>query len=230
MNEALQLIGSIASIGSIPLAVYLFLKSQVQRYIDIRRDIVNRLSFQIGEGRKLSLFEIQSVIESRVRENRIKSNVIRPDEIIEDLVTVTINSPLLDSSRKGEIVNSLSELHSLGRLHFLVASDVVIFKKFLAYLKESKQESEAEAVEQALEKETEQVKKSKTANAPEVFASIAAVIALIAGMITLIDFSGTFKILPKLLNSDMLTSFTLGIGASIIAAALTAFLAFLKRK
>lgn len=227
MNEALQIIGSIASIGSIPLAIYLFLKSQVQKYIDIRRDIVNRLSFQIGEGRKLTLFEIQSVIESRVRENRIKSNIIRPDEIIEDLVTATVNSPLLESSRKGEIVSALSELHSLGKLHFLLASDSTIYKRFLAYLKESKQETEVEVVEKALEKEAEQGKKSKTANAPELFGAISTIIALIAAMITLIDISGTLSILPKLLNSEMLTSLALGIGASIIAAVLTALI---KRK
>jgi len=227
MNEMLQIIGSIASIVSIPLAIYLFLKSRVQKYIDIRRDIVNRLSFQIGEGRKLTLFEIQSVIESRVRENRIKPNVIRPDEIIEDLVTITINSPLLESSRKGEIVSSLSELHSLGRLHYLVASDTTIFKQFLAYIKESKEESDVEIVEKALERESEQGKKSKTSNVPEVFGFIAGITSLIATMMTLIDFSGALKILPKLLNNEMVTSLVLGIAVSILATALTALI---KRK
>lgn len=227
MNEALQIIGSIASIGSIPLAIYLFLKSQAQKYIDIRRDIVNRLSFQIGEGRKLTLFEIHAVIESKVRENRIKSNVIRPDEIIEDLVTSTVNSPLLESSRKGEIVNALSDLHSLGKLHVLVTSDSNIYKNFLEYIKESKQETEIQIVQKALEEEANQEKKSKTANVPELFGAISSIIALIATILTLIDFSGTLSILPKLLNNEMLTSLVLGIGASTIAAVLTALI---KRK
>ncbi|MDQ1355325.1 MAG: hypothetical protein QG657_5635 [Acidobacteriota bacterium] len=227
MNEMLQIIGSIASIVSIPLAIYLFLKSRAQKYIDIRKDIVNRLSFQIGEGRKLTLFEVQSVIESRVRENRIKPYVIRTDEIIEDLVTITINSPMLESARKGEIISSLSELHSFGRLYYLVATDTTIFKQFLAHIKGSKDESDVEIVEKAFERESEQSKKSKTSNAPEVFGFIAGITTLIATMMTLIDFSGALKILPKLLNNEMVTSFVLGIAVSLLAAALTALI---KRK
>lgn len=229
MNEALQIIGSIASIGSIPLAIYFFLKSQVQKYLDIRREIVNRLSFQIGEGRKLSLFEIQAVIESRVRDNRIKSGVIRPDEIIEDLVTETINSPLLESARKEEIVISLSELHSLGKLHALVSSDAAIFKDFLGFLRESKQETEVDAVEAALEKETDEAKKTKTANAPEVFAAISGIFGAIAVLITLVDFTGNLKVLPKLLDSDIVTSLALGVAASIIGASLTAIINIKRR-
>lgn len=227
MNEMLQIIGSIASIVSIPLAIYLFLKSRVQKYIDIRRDIVNRLSFQIGEGRKLTLFEIQSVIESRVRENRIKPNVIRPDEIIEDLVTITINSPMLEGARKGEIISSLSELHSFGRLYYLVASDTTIFKQFLAYIKESKEESDVEIVEKALEKESEQGKKSKTSNVLDVFGFTSGIATLIALTITLTNFSGSLKILPKLLNNEIATSLVLGIVVSIIAGVLTSLI---KRK
>jgi hypothetical protein len=71
MEQILQIIGSVASIGSIPPAIYLFLKSAAEKHLAIRRDIVNRLSFQIGEGRDLSLFEIQAVIDSKIRESRI---------------------------------------------------------------------------------------------------------------------------------------------------------------
>ncbi|MES1934663.1 hypothetical protein T35B1_18763 [Salinisphaera shabanensis T35B1] len=44
MNELLQIIGSVASILGVPLAVYLYLKGQVQKYSDVRREIVKRLS------------------------------------------------------------------------------------------------------------------------------------------------------------------------------------------
>ena len=54
MSSVLQLLGSIASIGSIPLAIYLYLRNQEVRHSMLRREIVKALSFQIGEGRELT--------------------------------------------------------------------------------------------------------------------------------------------------------------------------------
>jgi hypothetical protein len=133
MEQILQIIGSVASIGSIPLAIYLFLKNAAEKHLAIRRDIVNRLSFQIGEGRDLSLFEIQAVIDSKIRESRIKPGTIRVHEIVEDLVTQTVNSPLLESAKKAAIITSLSDLHALGRLHGIVSGDTRIFEDFVSY-------------------------------------------------------------------------------------------------
>lgn len=66
MNNILQIIGSIASIGGIPLAIYLFLRSKEAKLIRLKREIVKILSYQIGEGRNLSIFEIQAVIDSKL--------------------------------------------------------------------------------------------------------------------------------------------------------------------
>ena len=52
MNDVLSIIGSVASIASIPLAFYLYLKSQAEKFLGVRKDIVNRLAFQLGEGRR----------------------------------------------------------------------------------------------------------------------------------------------------------------------------------
>ncbi|MFQ2173012.1 hypothetical protein ACK345_07515 [Aeromonas rivipollensis] len=90
MNDVLSIIGSVASIASIPLAFYLYLKSQAEKFLGVRKDIVNRLAFQLGEGRTLTIFEVQAVIDARLRENRLKFGSIRPNEVIEDLVTETI--------------------------------------------------------------------------------------------------------------------------------------------
>jgi len=228
MNEILQIVGSVASIGSIPLAIYLYLKSQAEKYLTIRRDIVNRLSFQIGEGRKLTLFEIQAVIATKVRESRIKSNVIMPDEIVEDLVTETINSPLLERAKKEEIVTNLGELHSLSKLYILVSSETSIFSNFLEFLKESKPDTDTETdkIKKALERETIEVRKKENLDTPELFARLAAVIALVASMITIFDLTTAFKIIPKLFNSELLTSMSLGMVASIVAAILVVFIKY----
>ncbi len=76
MNELFTITGSIASIGSIPLAIYLFIKLRESRFDKIKREIVRILSYQIGENRDLRIFEIETVINSKIRENRIKPNSI----------------------------------------------------------------------------------------------------------------------------------------------------------
>ena len=64
MEQIFQLIGSIASVGSIPLAVYFYLKSKETKLIKIKNDIIRTLSYQIGENRNLSTFEIDTVIKN----------------------------------------------------------------------------------------------------------------------------------------------------------------------
>lgn len=69
VNAALQVLGSLASLAAIPLSVYLYLRSREARAAKLRREIVRILSYQIGEGRDLSLFEVQAVIDSKTREH-----------------------------------------------------------------------------------------------------------------------------------------------------------------
>ena len=100
MGDILQLVGSIASIAGVPLAIYLYLKSQIEKISSVRREIVKRLSYQIGEGRKITIFEMSSVIDSVSRESRLRKGSISLSSIVEDLIAETISSPLLESTRK----------------------------------------------------------------------------------------------------------------------------------
>jgi hypothetical protein len=111
MEYLLQILGSIASIGSIPLAVYLYFRSREAKHTKARQEIVRIISFQVGEGRRLSTFEIRAVIDSKIRESRIRENSITVNEIIEDLVSETIMSPMLESQRKAEIIENLRSIH-----------------------------------------------------------------------------------------------------------------------
>lgn len=112
MGSFLQLIGSIASIAGVPLTVYFFLRQLEAKHYRVRQEICRTLSYQLGEGRVLSQFEVRSVIGSKCREHRAKAHRTAQDEVIEALVTETISNPMLDSVRKQEILQNLQSLHS----------------------------------------------------------------------------------------------------------------------
>ncbi len=116
MNDFFQIIGSIASLISVPLAIYLYLKSREAKFDRLKKDIVRTLSYQIGDERTLTTFEIKTVINSKLRENRIKIDSISVSEVIEDLVTETISSPLINKDRKTDILLNLKKIYFKGEL------------------------------------------------------------------------------------------------------------------
>ncbi|MDP1881066.1 MAG: hypothetical protein Q8K60_09035 [Parachlamydiaceae bacterium] len=125
MDSFLQILGSIASIGSIPLAIFIYIRSREVKFYRIKQEIVKILSYQIGEGRSLSVFEISAVISSKVRENSIKNNAIEVYDIIEDLVSETIASPMLESERKKEIISNLESLHTKDKLSIIQTKPIL---------------------------------------------------------------------------------------------------------
>ena len=111
MEQVLTILGTIASLGAIPLGIYFYLKTKESKFDKVRKEIVKILSYQIGEEREITAFEIQTVINSKIRENRFKANTISIDEIVEDLVTETISSPLIDRNRKKIILANLKNIY-----------------------------------------------------------------------------------------------------------------------
>lgn len=116
MNDFFSLVGSVASLVSIPLAIYLYLKSKEAKFDRLKKDIVKVLSYQIGDERQLSTFEIKTVISSKLRENRIKIDSVSVTEVIEDLVSETISSPLIGKDRKTKILDNLKKIYLKGGL------------------------------------------------------------------------------------------------------------------
>ncbi len=112
MEHLFSFIASLASIGSIPLAVYFFLRSSEDRYFKIRREIAKLISSEIGEGRYISLFEINSVIKSKAFESRLSRYTVTPAMIIQDIVYETIASTLLSKERKDEIIAQLHTIYN----------------------------------------------------------------------------------------------------------------------
>lgn len=114
LNAVLSILGSLASLAAIPLSFYLYLRGKEARVSQVRREVVKALSYQIGEGRDLTLFTVRAVIRSKLREERAKGDEISVEEVVEDLVTETMIEPMLDPGRKDIILGNLSQLYHLG--------------------------------------------------------------------------------------------------------------------
>jgi hypothetical protein len=116
MEQTLALLGTLASFGAIPLSIYLFLKSKEAKFDKIKKEIVRTLTYQIGEEREITVFEIQTVINSKLRDNQFKTNAIKTDEIVEDLVSETISSPMIHRNRKDLILRNLRNVYIKGEI------------------------------------------------------------------------------------------------------------------
>lgn len=219
MGDVLQLIGSIASIVGVPLAIYLFLKSQVQKYANVRREVVKRLSYQIGEGRTISVFELNAIIDSIVRENRLKKGAISPSSVIEDLIAETVSSPLLESSRKEELVKELSHIHSLGKVYNTLENDEELFQKFLEFL-DAKPEGKEKSEKIASELEKRKESSVESSKVPEIFAIVATILAFIGSLASFTSFVKGIELIPKVLGSEVVTSVLMSVLGSVVAAAI----------
>jgi hypothetical protein len=216
LNEFLQLIGSLASIAGVPLAVYLYLKGQVQKYTEVRREIVKRLSHQVGEGRSIGLFELNAIIDSLVREKRLRSGSISSNSVIEDLIAETVSSPLLDSAKKESLISELSEVHSLGRIFNTIKQDESVFSQFIEHLSEGNKPTDiAEEIQKDIK--SVQERSAESSKTPEIFGLVASLITVIASGVTLAGFTESLDLIPKLLDSSIITSLGLGMLASLIA-------------
>ena len=216
LNDLLQLVGSLASIIGIPLAIFLYLKGQLLKYTEVRREIIKTLSYQIGEGRSVKLFELNSVIDALVREKRLKPNSISVTSIIEDLTTEIISSPLLESQRKEKVVKELSYLHPVGKILNSIKQDENIYANFIEFINQHNLE-EPEQVE-VLQEELKKTNNESNSKSLDMFGFIAGIMSIFVATLSFIDYSTSLKFIPKILNNEMLTSMIAGISISIISA------------
>ncbi len=236
MNNFLQILGSIASIGGIPLAIYLYLRSREAKFSKLKRDIVKILSYQIGEGRNLSTFEMQAVIDSKIREAGIKGNNLSVSEIVEDLVAETISSPMLDSERKKDILSNLKSIHQRGDILSVIDRYNLQFTDFLKGIQnkvklsqEDLQIIETESPEINLEKISKKLK--RTDKISEIFGFIAGIATVVAMFISLLSESTLTDSLSVFFkDNQQLLQIILGITASIIASVITFFVTHISRK
>ena len=236
MNVFLQILGSVASIGSIPLAIYLYLRSREARFNKLKREIVKILSYQIGEGRNLTIFEIKAVIVSKVREAGIKSNSIYVDEIVEDLVSETIYSPMLDRERKKEILNDLKSIHQKGKILTSIERYDISYRNLIECIQNHNKLLEEDAIilkNEAQDKIDEKPlsKPRVTEKISEIFAFFAGIATIIAFTITIIGEKGIQYSLSKFFNENAeIIKIGLSVIVTIIASIMTIFINLYSKK
>jgi hypothetical protein len=216
-----SIIGTVASIGSIPLSLYLYIKSKENNIDKVKRDIVRVLSHQIGDRRQLTTFEIQTVINSRTRESKIDAEKITVNQIIEDLVSETISNPLLDKSIKEIIIAELRNIYfknelltSIDRIELETRSSGEAEKKDLDLEKELKKIIESR---NKIKEETD-IQEKKVNRTSERFAAIATATTLLATALTFSGKDNYDNIISKpLYNFLQKNDFYIGLVSSIIA-------------
>jgi hypothetical protein len=221
LGDFFSIIGSIASIGSIPLAIFLYFKSREAKFEKVGREIVRIISFQVGENRELTTFELQTVINSKLRENRIKEGSISIGEVIEDLAAETISNPLLESIRKETILNNLRKLYYKGEL--LAVVDEIDSNKN-ENLNNNLDQLKQYLEEDKTQKEYQDKKKERFTLYSNFFLIVVSLIgAILSVWTTLSDsaFINFFKPFEPLKENTVLSKIALGAVASAIALAVT---------
>lgn len=225
MNDFFQILGTIASIGSIPLAIYLFVRTREQSRDKLRREIVKILSYQIGEDRKLSAFEIQTVINSKLRENRINTDLITVISIIEDIVSETISSPLLNNDRKERIIDNLKSIYFKGDLSGnnketdYSSGKSTQHKDSIEYSDEEIAKQLEDAFTNLVDERLEQSKKSKK---NEQYSTLFGFVGTLATLIAAVtSFSGLINFDKINFKNELITNILLGVSVSIMASLIT---------
>jgi len=203
------------------------LRNREAKYSGLRREIARILSFQIGEGRALSTFEIQAVIDSRIRENKLKEHSVTVNEIIEDLVSETISSPLLHSDRKADIVENLRRVYSKGQILLAIDRYDISYRGFLVGIQGTtelvREDYDLVRTEASIAKEDEPEREREAVGltVSSMFGLLAGIATTIAASLSLLSFLKSDDIRTFLTGRSFLINIFLGMAASLIAAAAT---------
>jgi hypothetical protein len=188
MNTLLQIFGSLASIGAIPLAVYLYLRSREARLSKLRQEICKVISYQIGEGRNLSTFEVQAVIDSKLREHKFKPDAVSLEEVVEDLVTETITNPMLESEKKKIIIENLQKIHRAGQIHKIVMRYSITPIDFIESVSKSLPLSSVDLELLKAKEKLAEVKEAVFKQRPALVETLSTLFALVAALAGIIGF------------------------------------------
>lgn len=220
MNDIISLIGTIASIGSIPLGFYFFIKGKEEKRDKVKRDIVKILLYQLNDSNLVSIFEIQSVINSKCRESKVSVDSITITEIIDDLLSEIISNPLLQKESKRIFIANLKFLSH----RILTTTDKEINKETITL--EKLKDVDQDKIEIELQREQEKVKhKEKTESLSQIFSVITSLLGVVAGIAA---FSSEVflnnDVFKKLFEkNDFLLAMIMGVIVSILGATISYF-------
>jgi hypothetical protein len=218
LSSILSLLGSIASIGAIPLSIYLYLRAQEEKVASARRDILRTLSYQLGDARPVTLFEIEAVTESVLRSKRLKGDAISPVEVVNDLVTETISNPMISPDRKGTILLDLEHALLTPPIRSILAEYQLSPNRLLSILdNRSSGRTAARAAKSKVVFDEHEVGR-RHALTSTVFGVLAALTSLGA---VVFQFTDTSPRLRELLGRLPAQDFLLGLIAAVVAASLS---------
>ena len=89
------------------IAVYLYLKTRNSKIDSAKRETVRTLLHQIGAEGKITLFQIESVCNAKLRERKVGKKNIPNEIIIEDLVSEILSNPLIENDKKSMYIDNL---------------------------------------------------------------------------------------------------------------------------
>lgn len=234
MSTFLQIFGSFASIGAIPLAVYLYLRNREAKFSKLRQEICKILSYQIGEGRNLSTFEVQAVITSKTREHNFKPDTVNSDEVIEDLIAETITNPMLESGKKEDIIENLQNIHRAGQIHRIVMryplTTINLLECISHTLSLTPTDLELVKAKEIPAEAKEVIYRRRTAVAGKLSSLFVLVASIIIPIIFVIGEGIITKLTDFFSKSPYILNFLLGTVVSIIAVFLTFFFTYAGRK
>ncbi|HXU38834.1 MAG TPA: hypothetical protein VN937_20935 [Blastocatellia bacterium] len=172
-------------------------------------------------------FEIQAVIDSKLRENKLRRNSITVYEVVEDLVCETISSPMLDSNRKDDIIRNLREIHHQGAILNAIQNYGITYRGFLQSIQNTvelrPEDSSVLKREDATTEEVEALTESHktTESASALFGWIAGFASVAGIILSLLQIGVATSVSNFFSSSRLLLDILIGVLATITAVTLS---------
>ncbi len=129
MDNILQVISAIASIISIPLAIYFSRKTNHATSEKARLDIIKTVSYKLSSTRSLNYEDIASVYQSKIREHQLAHPYFSIYDIINDLKSDIMSNAFLSNNDRNELLIILSAIDT--PIRYINGNAIsLIFKRF----------------------------------------------------------------------------------------------------
>lgn len=112
--DIFQIIASMASIISIPLAIYYARKNNNTTSEKARLDIIKTLSYRLSSAYTLTYEDIDSVYKSKLREHEIVRAQFNQEDILNDLKSDIMSNAFLENDVRNKILYNLSSIEFIN--------------------------------------------------------------------------------------------------------------------
>lgn len=120
------MISTIASIISIPLAVYYAHKTADATSDKARLEIIKTLSYKLSIEHTLTYDDIVSVYKSKLRAHKIRKAKFGIVEIIYDLKSDIMSNAFIDNSIRSEMLLNLSRISTPGQEQVVFRNSIIV--------------------------------------------------------------------------------------------------------